>query len=195
MSQEAFPLTWPVGRPRTKSRQRSKFKVASFERARLRLFRELELLGARKIILSTNIPIRNDGMPYAKYSRIQDPGVAVYFQRNGRPTCIACDRYDRVEDNLHAIELTVDAFRGIERWGSSDMMDRAFTGFAALPAPEQDAPWYEVLQLRPGATLEEAREGRDRLLKRYHPDGGSEPSHDLMVNINRAWQQAQGALQ
>ncbi len=192
---EAFPLTWPQGRRRTEHRQVSKFKVQSFDRSRERLLRQLRSLGAQRLILSTNIPLRPDGQPYARFASPQDPGVAVYFTLRERATCMACDRYRKVEDNLHALELTVEALRGIERWGSSDMMHQAFMGFTALPAPapEPEEPWHLVLGVSEGATLAEAREARGLLARKHHPDIGTEPDHDKMVKVNRAWTQAQEA--
>jgi hypothetical protein len=77
-------------------------------------------------------------LPYAKYKTPDDPGVAVYFELNGRSQVFACDKWDRVEDNLQAIRKTIEAIRGIERWGSSEMLNRIYKGFQALP--EQTGP-------------------------------------------------------
>ena len=43
------------------------------------MLRKIKLLGGSDPILSTNIPLRNDDMPYATYKEPQDQGVAVYF--------------------------------------------------------------------------------------------------------------------
>ena len=50
--------------------------------------------------------------------------------------------------------------RGIERWGSAEMLDRAFTGFEALPSPDMVTPapnkaWWEILGVTPDATAEQ----------------------------------------
>ena len=48
---------------------------------------------------------------------------------------LACDLFNEVRLNMHAIGLTVEAMRQIERCGASSMLERAFRGFmAALPA-------------------------------------------------------------
>src|SRR5262245_54177038 len=73
-------------------------------------------------------------------------GSAVYFTHKGRQMCFACDRWDKMEDNLHAVSKTIEALRGIERWGTGEMVQQAFTGFVALPG---NSPW-EVLGLNPG---------------------------------------------
>jgi hypothetical protein len=69
--------------------------------------------------------VRGAGRPYVG-QRISDSGAAVYFTRKGRDQCIACDKWDSVRDNLHAIGKTIEALRGIDRWGTGEMVDAAF---------------------------------------------------------------------
>src|SRR5689334_9122873 len=57
---------------------------------------------------------------YSKARYIDDPGVAVYFKRKGQELCIACDKYLRVSDNLHAVGIAIEAFRTIERHGTGE---------------------------------------------------------------------------
>lgn len=188
----AFPLAWPVAYPRTRNRATSKFKSTSFEVSRTRLFAQLRILGGTQIVLSTNIPIRNDGFPYSDLARrrIDDPGVAVYFQYRGKQRVLACDRWRSTVENLHALELTVDAMRGLERWGASSILERAFTGFTALPAPEQ---WFDVLGIAPNASIEQAEcEYRERM-KSAHPDRGG--SDGRAAKLNWAIEQARRELQ
>lgn len=53
---------------------------------------------------------------------------------------LACDLFNEVRLNMHAIALTVEAMRQIERCGASSMLERAFRGFmAALPARGETA--------------------------------------------------------
>ena len=77
---EAYPLTWPDGWPRRKphQRNRSKYEV-TFLRARDELVRELNAGRARHVVISTNIPLRRDGLPLANMREPEDPGVAVYW--------------------------------------------------------------------------------------------------------------------
>ncbi len=149
---EAFPLTWPFGRPRTELHRRtwSNFKTG-FGKARDQCLREIRTLGGRQAIISSNLPLRNDGLPYANARPGDDAGVAVYFTYKGKQMCFACDRWAKIEDNMHAIALTIGALRGVARWGTGDMMEAAFTGFAALPAPGQtSAPgWRELFGFAP----------------------------------------------
>jgi hypothetical protein len=145
-------------------------------------------MGGRGLIISSNAELRRDGRPYAR-SVVTDPGVAVYFTRKKQQLCFACDQWETVDENLWAITKTIDALRGIERWGSGDMMERAFTGFTALPSPEQ---WWQVLGFdhsRPSA--EQIQERYRELALQHHPDreGGS---HDVMARINAARDQGMG---
>lgn len=190
---QAYPLAWPPHRPRAKYRQRGRFKTA-FAKARDNIVAEIQRLGGRQAIISTNIELRRDGLPYATFKTQDDPGVAVYFQYKGKQMCFACDRYSGVEDNIHAISLTISALRGIARWGTGDMMESAFSGFTALPAPGNTTArgWMEILEVGHDATFDKAKENYRRLSMIRHPDrGGSEES---MSELNWAWAQAQDAL-
>ena len=177
---ESYPLYWPEGRPRTPDwkRQRSRFSTG-FGAAVNLVIGELGRLGARNAVVSTNVPLRRDGLPLASAKRVDDTGAAVYFMYKGKQTCFACDRWDKVEDNIYAIAKTIDAMRGIARWGTGDMLDAAFNGFTALPAPND---WRGILG-NP-STLEDA-ESKYRFLARHnHPDAGG--SQEEMAKINTA---------
>lgn len=180
---EAFPLTWPAGWKRTNYRERSRFKVTP-GRARDQLFEELRRLGANKIILSTNIELRQDGLPYCNRRAPADPGVAVYFQHKGRPMVFACDQWISVEENMWAIMHTIDALRGIERWSASDMLERAFTGFQALPSGEKKT-WWEVLGVPRNASQDQIRDRFRQLAREHHPDHGGQ--NDEMTKLNDAY--------
>lgn len=197
----AFPLCWPAGHPRARSRQRSKFDT-TFGRARDGLFRELKLLGVTGIVFSTNLALRRDGIPLANQSNPADPGVAVYFRWKGKDRVFACDKWDRVEDNTLAVAKTIDALRGIARWGTGEMVEAAFSGFAALPpgpvAPPPPTPWQErfreVFGLFPATTDQGEVQHRYRqLAMQHHPDRGG--SQDAMSEVNRLyaeWMKSRG---
>lgn len=198
---EAYPLCWPENRPRTTSRasavfhsrhvQTSEFggtwkrKVKlTLADARDDLLGELRMLGATGIVISTNIPLRQDGLPYSGRRAPDDPGAAIYFTRGKRQLCFACDRWDRVEDNIYAVAKTIDALRGIARWGTGDMIEAAFKGFAALPAAK---PWHEVLGVPATATNDEIEEAYRREARRRHPDcgGSNEAFHELTAAMGQ----------
>lgn len=135
----ASPLRWPPGKTRTAAHKRcaALFKV-SLARARDGLLHELELLGARYVVISSNLTVRHDGLPYANQRQPEDAGVACYFNLEADQFVFACDGWLKVEDNVRAIGKTIEALRGIRRWGSGDMLRQAFRSFQALPAAGVD---------------------------------------------------------
>ena len=180
----AFPLSWPQGWPRSKHAQSSAFK-ADFVSVRDGLFQQIKLLGGTYVVLSSNVPLRNDGLPRAGQPQPQDKGVAVYFLRRGKQMVFACDRWNKVEDNLRAIEKTIDAVRGMDRWGASEMMERAFTAFEALPPPRS---CWDILGIRPGASEEEISTAYRTKSRSAHPDVGG--TQTAMAELNRARDEA-----
>jgi hypothetical protein len=190
-SEMAYPLHWPSGRERVVSykRQRGRFKV-TLATARDNAIHELRLLGAKYVVVSTNIPTRRDGLPYASGPAPADPAVAVYFDYKGDSHVFACDKWDKIEHNLQAVGKTVEALRGIKRWGSADMMKRAVNAFKALPASGDD--WRSVLNVRGSADLAAVKARYRALAAQAHPDRGG--SEHQMIRINQAWEAAQREL-
>lgn len=192
MTTTRYPLTWPATWPRTPvaKRQQARFEV-SLRVAFDQLFEELRRLRAEAVIISSNVPLRKDGLPYANYRAPEDPGVAVYFKLKGKPHVLACDRWDKIKDNLRAIGLHVAAIRGIERWGVGSV-EQAFMGYQALPESpngNNQRPWWVVLNVRPDASLEQIKAAYRQKARQYHPD--AQGSDAQMAEINRAWDQAQ----
>ncbi len=189
---DAYPLHWPAGTPRTaeRGRQFAKFGL-TFGVARNRLVDELRRLGSRYVVLSSNVALKRDGMPYAHGDvTISDPGVAVYFDLEGQQHVIACDKWMYVRDNIRACGLTVEAIRGMERWGSSEIMRRTLTAFRMLPAPANSVDWRHIL-----GDLKTAAELRDRfhaLALDAHPDRGG--SDERMTELNAAREAAEREL-
>jgi hypothetical protein len=183
---QAYPLHWPAGWPRARARRSAPFKVPPSQ-AKREMMEEIARLGAKDVIVSTDQPLNKDGSPSLN-RRWGDPGVAVYFKRKGRAVVLACDQYYELHDNMRAIGKTAEAMRGIERWGASDMLDRAFTGFEALPAPEQ---WFQVLDVPATATLDQINQAYRSLAAKAHPDTGG--SDAAMARLNAARDQGRMA--
>lgn len=177
---QAYPLQWPADWPRARGRKTAPFKVPP-QQARKEMLEELTRLGAKDVIVSTDQPLNRDGSTSLVRRYISDPGVAVYFKRKGKAVVLACDQYGEIHDNMRAIGKTAEAMRGIERWGASDILDRAFTGFEALPAPEQ---WWQVLGLFEDASREAVDAAYRRLAPTAHPDHGG--SDSAMARLNAA---------
>lgn len=147
MSAAAYPLQWPAGWPRTPSHQMqdSKYRFRrvgrysksqspfwTFAEARDALNDELDRLGARNLVLSSNYELRLDGQPSAKAGNPIDRGIAIYFTLKGKPMVMACDMHVRAEENMRSLTLAIEAMRQLERHGGGIMMERAFEGFQAV---------------------------------------------------------------
>lgn len=175
----AYPLSWPAGWARTKRRQGARYGKWSVARACEELLGELGRdpirCAPRAIAVSTNVAVRLDGLPYSNQRAPDDPGAAVYFPMGGRPTVLACDRWDRVEHNLRALSLHVAALRALDRHGVGTL-EQAFLGYAALPEHAGGRAWWEVLELDdprgavPEITLEEVESAFREAARYWHPD-------------------------
>ncbi|HEY6056257.1 MAG TPA: J domain-containing protein [Gaiellaceae bacterium] len=190
MTIDAFPLCWPDGWPRRKSHQRnaSKYKT-TFLRARDELVRELHTGRARHVVVSTNIPLRRDGLPLANMREPEDPGVAVYWDdKHGKARVIACDVWKTVRENLRAVGLAYSSLRQIERTGASELLERAFQGFARLPESTGDC--WTVLGVEKGASRERLSQRLRELTLQHHPDRGG--TQDGFARITQAYHQAIG---
>lgn len=215
----AYPLTWPSGwqkTPETKRRAAAFGKTRNSYNAAMqsntshkgelsvaegaeRILASLNRMGIPRedIVISTNVRTRLDGMPRSNEPEPSDPGAAVYWVdpfKPKEPLCMAIDQYLRVADNLAALAATLEAMRSIERHGGATIMNRAFRGFTALPAPGQTShSWRDELNV-------DAREANiDKVKKNYmllrsanHPDRGGDPS--IFDRINSAWKMAQQEL-
>jgi DnaJ-domain-containing protein 1 len=133
-------------------------------------------------VISTNLELGPDGLPYPHHQEPEDEGVAVYFTYLQQPMCFACDRWNKVGDNIYAIAKTMQALRGIKRWGAGEMFQQAFTAFTAPPVPKSP---YDILGVRPGATQQEIDAAYRKKAKFFHPDapGGSAAA---MIELNMA---------
>lgn len=212
MSITAHPLCWPVGWKRTTADRRREAKFGKARRqdwqgkwtsardltiteAVERVLAELQRMAVDRqdVIISTNVPTRLDGLPRSGARVPDDPGAAVYWRDvwTSAPRVMAIDQYERVEDNLAAIAATLDAMRAIERHGGAAILERAFTGFVALPAPGAAREWWEVLGVLRTANVDECRAAYRSLASANHPDRGGDPAR--MAEINAAWAKAQEA--
>lgn len=196
---EAFPLAWPVGTARTPANKRQRARFCSATRSAgwkrqseltiyvgiCRIREAVEHLVAANLVISTNVPTRLDGLPYSKSREPDDPGVAVYFVVKGRPRCMSCDRWDRVADNMAAIAATIEAMRGVERWGCMDI-ERVFAGTLALPSVGARKPWWETLGFKaaPGTFAEVSQKYMD-LIAMFHPDRGGNANQAAEINAAR----------
>lgn len=186
---EAYPLSWPIGWKRAQYQERSRFAKPGIEKATRELQDQMRKLGASDLIISTNLTLRNDGLPRSSQRPPDDRGVAVYFKWKNEPMVIACDSYDQVGCNLWAMAKTIEAMRGIDRWGCSELLNRAFTGFKALPYEGTSGEgWWEVLEVEKSADQETIKSAYRKKLKENHPDLGGDPF--VFQKIEKAYQQS-----
>lgn len=203
----AYPLAWPDGWPRFKGQRkdgrfgkevdhgaykgRGDITMAD---AMKRVHYELERLGVNVFddcVISTNLKTNMSGLPRSDQGEPTDPGAAIYWQKPGQPMRVmAIDVYARTRDNVAAVAATLEAMRKIERHGGATILDRAFTGFTALPKPS-GADWWEVLKLNRAGdviTREKIIARHRELARERHPDAGG--SDHAMAELNRARDQA-----
>lgn len=182
-----YPLCWPRGWKRTVPEQcrpvefretamieRSNYETVngSYQRvtkqvkgskaitlptARERLAAQLEFLGAKNIVVSTNMELTRYGEPRADRAAPRDTGVAVYFELKGRDRVLACDKWISVAGNMAAIANHIDAIRRVDRYGVGTL-EQAFAGYDALPPPSADnrAPWRGMLGFKPDTPVTRA---------------------------------------
>lgn len=200
MTVTPYPLQWPAARPRTPPSKRRDGRFSRRERqnsdtgswqvmkdltvadAITRLQDELDRIGARLPVISSNLETRLDGLPRSGQRKLNDPGVAVYFQLAGQPHCLPCDTYTDAAANLAAVAAHIAATRAIERHGVASVREM-FSGFAQIAAPGK-LNWWDVLQCRPDSPRTIIEEQFRRLARDRHPDRGG--SNTLMAELNAA---------
>lgn len=202
MKRQPYPLQWPSRLPRTKPTDRQRSAFGGRDRANLsphltgqEVIIELERLGATDYVITSCLPSRGPaGLPYADTARIDDPGIAVWFQYRRVERVLACDRWQRPAENLRAIAKSIEAMRGLDRWGVADVLESVFTGFAAaLPAgPQPERGWREVFgveglvdTLMASSTddlIAVVKARHRKLIAEAHPDTGGETERAAQLN-------------
>jgi hypothetical protein len=193
------PLTWPEGWKRTPAADRTwsrfgKKRESGWGMNQISVavavdtaMDELRMMGFGdwQCILSTNLILRLDGLPRSDQRDPQDPGASLWWRndQDEQFRVIAIDRYARVADNIYAIGKTLEAMRGIERWGGGEILERTFTGFVALPSPESAGGLdpHVVIGAKPSDTYDSKVLSYKKALSAAHPDkgGSSERFHSV----------------
>jgi hypothetical protein len=187
-------LDWPSGFNRTPPEEREpyphNFKVTravAFESIRS----EIEKIDVEEWRVETAAP-HTQKHPYRPYEDRDpdDPGVVVYFVRDGDQHAVPCDRWDTLRDNARAIAKYLDAKRAIGRYGV-ETVDAEFAT-ARLLSEEDDAegadpPPHEVLEIPPDSPPEVVRGAYRAKAKQTHPDrGGSQKSFERVERAKEA---------
>jgi len=202
MTVDAYPLHWPANFPRTVKgdRQPARFhrdgQPLTIAGGRDRILSEIRSftrsghkcrIDPDQVVISSDVPLRRDGLPASGRRMPDESGVAVYFELDGEAYCLPCDTWDRAPDNMAAIAAHLSAMRGIERWGVGDVRAH-FAGFVALehqPVPK----WHDVLGCAPDVGPEAVKIAYTRARKAAHPDhGGTAEKFQKVQNAYAEWQ-------
>ena len=187
-------MGWPRTKPanRIPGRFSSQGTPITTTRAIKRILAELERMGypSWNVIISTNLEVKLNGLPYANQKKPTDPGVAVYFRDRdsspGEGKVIPVDKFTTVEQNLAAVAGTIEALRRLDRYGSG-IMERAFTGFEALPDLGKKSQWFVVLNVPQDAPRDLVERQYKIMRSENHPDRGGDATQ--FQRITEAWQE------
>jgi len=177
-------LDWPAGFERTPVSARKRYP-GGFEVSRSVAFdsivEELEKMDAVNVDVETAAPhtAKYPHRPY-KDRDPEDPGVVVYFDRDGQRFAVPCDRWNNLRDNARAIAKYLDAKRAIERYGVATVETEMST--QALPSGDDEIvvaggetkETHEVLGIQedaPEKVIEAAARARKA---ETHPDSGGD---------------------
>jgi hypothetical protein len=105
----------------------------------------------------------------------------VRFVLRGIPITVECSSQGSYQDNLRCIFYAVEAMRMNEKRGIADTMKNAYL---QLSAPARGRDPYEVLGVRPDASMEIVKAAYRTLAKRHHPDVGGKAAD--MEEIEKA---------
>lgn len=163
-----YPLQWPAGFPRTKSRKQGKFST-TLHKALTNVVKSLELLSKDSgkkidaISITSNVTLGE--------MKPTDPGICIYFEWDGIQLCVPVDRYDKVEHNLQAIYHIIESDRVKIRHGGFEyvMAEKKGRTNLLLESPE-DREWYNVLGVSEDAQKTEIVKAYKALVLLLHPD-------------------------
>ena len=173
---------WP-GEP-TQERRRSQFKSTYSKTVQL-LMRELDLLDAEHVLIQLDADpsqFRLNGMPRAD-ARARGPGIILTFESMRGPLSYPCDTFDRWQDNLRAIALSLQALRAVDRYGVTKRGEQytgsrrlTYRGDSQFENPEQAAEYlsglrfvqFHATELLADSEAVETAWKRSKV--KYHPD-------------------------
>jgi NAD-dependent oxidoreductase involved in siderophore biosynthesis len=168
------------------------------------LRREAEFLGATYLVVQVDADpsdIRLDGMLRVR-ARVGFPGVRVSLDSTWGPLTYATDAYEDWRKNVHAIALSMQALRAVDRYGVSRGGEQ-YKGWTALEMePSQVAVDHAAHLLATLGASDPAQVRRDpatcrraylRAARTYHPDVGGDPevfrrlteARDLLEGVGR----------
>lgn len=208
MRRQPYPLQWPSRLARTIPTERKWSQFGGRDRGSLspyatgqEVIDELARLGATAMMITSHLPSNSvHGVPMAEAQRVADPGIAVWFEYRRLERVLACDRWLKPAENLRAIAKSIEAMRGLDRWGVADVLENVFTGFAAAlpPGAPVKRDWREVLgvaglveqleQMETDDLVAVVKARHRKAIAEAHPDAGG--STERAAELNAALDEA-----
>lgn len=189
------PLRWPPGYQRTAKR-----RTAPFHAGETTILKDLERavakLDLKDVDISTNRRVRIDGgISQSSGDNVADPGIVLRCKRKGDEIVIAIDKFNDFWGNLRAIGLYLEYMARLESYEMTEMADRAFVGYKALPpsitTPLPHRDWWIVLGVPQDANALEVKQAYRELLKLHHDDaGGNNAEFNEVRRAFEEWKQA-----
>lgn len=174
-------LCWPDHKPRAAQRTKGAFHTG-LDVALREIKAEMERWRPLDYVIS-----RNNQRIFAG-----DPGVALWWvprkKVNDGPNLrvLACDKYLEMGSNAHAIGLTLNAMRALERWGAYSAEQAAEGARIALPPPvgAADLKWRLVLgDIPPGIDKTDAVTLINGRYRRLAAEAGDNQQELLRLNL------------
>jgi hypothetical protein len=200
----SLPRQWPgKQRPPGFTRKRSPFKIIWTNTEKM-LAKEIEHLGGKDVTIAVDIRnpgfFRADGMLRAD-ARPMSPAVIISFTtREGVRLTFPCDTFAFWQDNVHAITLSLESLRRVDRYGVTQG-DQQYVGFKALAAGGPRKMTVEeaaevvaefcpfpanLIASEPSVAIEGVKMAR----RKAHPDSGG--SEDAFKRVQEASEIVEG---
>ncbi len=192
-----FPLCWPESKPRAARRRdpntAERTWRATLANAHQKIEIEMSRIGARGFVVSMS--------PRHKFGSL-DPGVAVWWTHKPKNPggkfelrVLACDQYTTAEYNMHAIGLSLDRLRALERYGAYTMEQAIEGARPSLPPPASmsQKPWRTVLgDVPPGISKIDALAIVNNRYRSFSRDANGDEAK--MIDLNLAIEAARKEL-
>lgn len=192
---------WPT--QTTGKRKRAVFR-SSYTKTLNLLEDELRKLSALDIVIQAGFSldqIRNDGWPRGGQSP-KHPGIILSCRSRGQSLSFPCDTYDTWQDNIHAIALSLNALRAVDRYGVTKGAEQ-YRGFAQLGAPvaagtpKSAALVFALFSKIPDVEIlsnaDSARQAFKAAIKVTHPDrGGRQEDFHMVMQAKDVLEAAMG---